>query len=85
MFNTTPCFNLERATLTSWGHIFKLNLGENLTFLGAGTDLNGPPGLVGEELHWAGGSCLDWGSKQEIQLCGVDFLVHEENLQFGEK
>lgn len=55
-----------------------------MTFsLGAGTDLDATPGLMGEELHGTGDVCLHWRSKQEVQLCCTDFLVQEENLQCG--
>ena len=50
---------------------------------GAGTDLDATPGLMGEELHWTGDSCLCWRSKQEVQLGCIHFLVHEEDLQRG--
>lgn len=51
-----------------------------MPFPGAGTDLDASPGLVGEELHWAGDTGLHGGSQQEVQLRRPDRLVQEEDL-----
>lgn len=45
-----------------------------------GTDLDASPGLMGEELHWAGNVGLQWGSQQEVQLRCPNHLVQEEDL-----
>lgn len=52
----------------------------NVPFSGAGTDLDASPGLMGEELHGAGGAGLHGGSQQEVQLRRPDRLVQEEDL-----
>lgn len=73
----------KRALLNSWGQVSE-KLQEMRTSPFYGTDLDGTPGLMGEEVHRAGGAGLHWSSKQDIQLCGACLLVQEENLWVGE-